>query len=75
MCFAVPCCAANRIEPGAVPELARTANPMTFGRWMEMKGIEAKGQRTSGGRCSALQSLCAHMLLVACADKLVNSRS
>jgi hypothetical protein len=38
----------HRIEPGAVPEVPRYANPMTFGRWMEMKGLEAKGQRTPG---------------------------
>lgn len=68
---AVLCCAGvlfTRIEPGAVPEVPRGSNPMTFGRWMEMKGIEAKGQRTSGtqggGRMrrtfGLASKLCAH---------------
>jgi hypothetical protein len=37
--------ASLRIEPGAVRECPRGANPMAFGKWLELKGIEAKGSK------------------------------
>jgi hypothetical protein len=38
--------ASIRIEPGAVRECPRGANAMAFGKWLELKGIEAKGSKT-----------------------------
>lgn len=42
--------ASLRIEPGAVPECPPDAAPMAFGKWMDIKGIEAKGSKVAGGR-------------------------
>jgi hypothetical protein len=44
-----------RIEPGAVPECLRGDNPMAFGRWLAMKGIEAKGSKI-GEQAAVLES-------------------
>lgn len=53
----------HRIEPGSVPEVPHGAHPMTIGRWMEMKGIEAKGQRTPGV-CGCVWEGCGGVLYV-----------
>lgn len=42
--------ASLRIEPGGVKECPHGANSMAFGKWMDMKGIEAKGSKVTGGR-------------------------
>ncbi|KAF6264248.1 hypothetical protein COO60DRAFT_1698474 [Scenedesmus sp. NREL 46B-D3] len=43
-----------RIEPGAVRECPRGAHPMAFGKWLELKGIEAKGSKTGARQRGAV---------------------
>lgn len=42
--------ASIRIEAGAVAECPKGSAPLPFGKWLEVKGIEAKGSKSSGGQ-------------------------